>query len=326
MPHSSGGGSSGGGFHSGSHSGSGSSSTRRYSSRPFQGAHRYVYYDRYYHPHLIYANNAPEATVKGTWLTLVFISLFIICPIALFFFFGIHNPHKLSTSYDTTIVIRDDNNVLSDEEEASLNITFKHFLDETGITPAFISLDKSQIKYYQSLESYAYDTYLDLFRDEKHLLIVYSSDEGTIKENWSFESMQGNDTDPILYKYQADRFGKTFYNAMEEEYTTVGEALTRAFDYITPDIMSTTFYVETNLIVFLGSSIAIGGILMAVQIVSLVNRKKMKNASLVAETSTIMKCHICGTEYYSGTVSTCPKCGQSVDMPRIPKATEETDK
>ena len=54
---------------------------------------------------------------------------------------------------------------------------FHLFRDKTGVTPAIITVDNREWKgYYNDLENYAYDRYVNMFPDEKHWLIVYSSD------------------------------------------------------------------------------------------------------------------------------------------------------
>ena len=319
MPHSSGGGSIGGGFHGGSSSSSSSSSsTRRYSSRPFPGAICYVYYDRSYRPHLLYADDKPETKRKLIWLPYVFIGVLLIFPILLFALASYHHPSKLKTNYDTTIVIEDQNNVLNEEDENTLNIVFASFLDKTGITPAFISVDKESITSYSSLEDYAYDSYVNRFKDEKHWLIVYSSNKNTLKDNWAFEGMQGNDTDPILYTRVTDKFNETLYNVLSNEYTSVGESLRLAFDEITPHILDQTFYVEIPiLVVSIGWS---GGIifLLIAQIMSDKNHKNMQKAIPLKGEPSLKVCPYCNNHYYAETVENCPKCGKAVEFPINP--------
>ena len=318
MPHSSGGGSAGGGFHSGSHSsGSSTSSTRRYSSRPFPGAICYVFYDRRYRPHLIYADDKPETKRKFFWLPYIFIGLLLILPIFFFVFTSYHHPSKLKTNYDTTIVIDDYNNVLNEEDKNILNITFTSFLDKTGITPAFISIDKESTSSYD-LEEYAYDSYVSRFKDEKHWLIVYSSNLNTVKDNWAFEGMQGNDTDTILYTRVTDKFNETLYNALSQESTSVGESLKLAFDEITPSILDQTFYVEIpTTIISLAWTGAMVFLLIS-QIIGDKNHHNMQKAIPLKGEPFLKVCPYCNNHYYAETVENCPKCGKAVEFPLNP--------
>lgn len=318
MPHSSGGGSIGGGFHSGSSSSSSSASSRRYSSRPFPGAICYVYYDRSYRPHLMYADDKPDRNRKHPWLTYVFIGLFFLLPIFLFVFASYHHPSKLNTNYDTTIVIEDQNNVLSEEDENDLNIVFTSFLDKTGITPSFISVSNENVKSYSSLEDYAYESYINHFKDEKHWLIVYSSDKDTLKNNWAFEGMQGDYTDPILYTRVTKSFNKTLYVALSSENNSICESLKLAFDEITPHILDQTFDVEWGVVMLCLLLLSADVGLLIIQIISDKNHKNMQKAIPLKGEPSLKVCPYCNNSYYAETVENCPKCGKAVEFPINP--------
>lgn len=325
MPHSSGGGSFSGGVHSSSHSSSSSSSSRRYSSRPFPGALCYVFYDRSYRPHLLYTNEAPETPKKMSWIVYIFLIIMTILPFGVLFFTSYHNPKKLNTNYDTSIVIRDNNEVLSDEEETLLNNKFNEFFDATGITPALVTIDYNEHPYYASLEEYAYDCYVDNFKDEKHWLIVYSSSVGTKKDNWAFEGMQGNDTDSILYESITSKFNNALYNALSESETSLSDALIRSFDEIIPHILDKTFIIEWPILIFTIVWLGFVILFLISQIITALRQKQMKNATPLKGSPILKECPYCGTKYYAETIERCPKCGAIIDYPHIPDTNTNQD-
>ena len=276
MPHSSGGGSSGGGFHSssGSHSSSSSSNSSRISSRPFSGATTYVYYSRGHEPRLMYTNGQPLTSLKSGVISIFVTSFILFTVLIIFAFSGFHNPRKVSTNYNTSIVIHDNNGVLSTEEFSSITETFNEFLYKTGISPSLLTVNEEYVSNPNDLEDYAYDEYLKYFSDEKHWLIVYYSSKNTQKENWTFEGMQGNDTDNILTEEVTNKFSRVMYASLHEEGTNLYEALTRSFNEITPTIMDKSYHLDTMQI-FTG--LFVGGILaffIASQIISLNSQKK----------------------------------------------------
>lgn len=253
MPHSSGGGSHGGGSHGGSRSSSGSSKPSGVMNRPYPGASRYVYY-RHHKPVFIYSNRNPEHSFRDGLLQILLITIVLI-PIAIFCVSSDrHNPKKMKTDYDTQIVIQDDANVLTKNEELlkSLNA----FFDTTGITPAVFTVkDEVWRKSYTTLERFAYDKYLDLFEDEKHWLIVYSpgAENDTGFDDWHWEGMQGDDTDPILSEHETNIFNDALQKALlQREKYEISEAIANAFDTLTPVVMNSylTSYAFATILTF----------------------------------------------------------------------------
>lgn len=323
MPHSSGGGSSGGGTHSGSSSSGSSNSVRTYSSRPFPGATCYVYYV-HARPRVIYANQLPEASKGAVIFAIVFSIVFMLLSIGFPIYFSYRHPTKLKTDYNTTIVIQDNNNVLSGEEIALLNTKFLEFFDTTGITPSLVTVDNTAYGS-SSLEDYAYKWYVDNFTDEKHWLFVYASDSNAPKTNWTFEGMQGNDTDSILYTYITNKFNKTLYNALSNEYTTVGEAFVNTFDEITPYIMDQGFHFEWQIILIGALMFGFSSYYLVSQIISLNRSKNIKKAVPINGSPALKVCPYCGNSYYAETVENCPKCGQAVEFPINPHLPENNE-
>ena len=326
MPHSSGGGSSGGGFHSSSsssHSSSSSSNSSRISSRPFSGATTYVYYSRGHEPRLMYTNGQPLTSLKSGVIS-IFITSFILLTVLIFLgYSGFHNPRKVSTNYNTSIVIHDNNGVLSTEEFSSITETFNDFLDKTGISPSLLTVNEEYVSNPDDLENYAYDEYLKYFSDEKHWLIVYYSSKNTQKENWTFEGMQGNDTDNILTEEVTNKFSRVMYASLHEEGTNLYEALTRSFNEITPTIMDKSYHLD-GMQIFV--AIFIGGLFtffIVSQIISLNSQKKLQKAvKIPTKEPELKKCLYCDSSYYAGTIDHCPNCGAPVEFPKNPENKE----
>ena len=330
MPHSSGGGSHGGGGHGGGGSHGGSSSGSRSmptaSRKYFAGATPYV---RYHNGRtdILYADRDITKTKKQDYIsniaTIVIISLFM----AVFAFgsFGaisgvFRTPKKLSTNYDTTIVIDDRLGIISDK--AAMEKALSDFLDVTGITPAVITVDNESWYHYTSLENYAYDLYVNRFDDEKHWLIVYSQPAHIQQPgyvDWDWEGMQGDDTDNIITDYSADVFNGLMqkYLTADSKYT-VERAIRLSFEQITPQIMQRHTDRESlkEAIMILLIMGAMWGFPVVFSIMNLVKMKNYKDYQkvpsvdgkiLIQET-----CDYCGGVYVVGTCLNCPHCGASV--------------
>ena len=323
MPHSSGGGSSGGGFHSSSgssHSSSSSSNSSRISSHPFSGATTYVYYSKGHEPRLMYTNGQALTSLKSGVIS-IFITSFILLTILIIFgFSGFHNPRKVSTNYNTSIVIHDNNGVLSTEEFSSITETFNDFLDKTGISPSLLTVNEEYVSDPNDLEDYAYDEYLKNFSDEKHWLIVYYSSKNTQKDNWAFEGMQGNDTDNILTEVVTNKFSRVMYTSLHEEDTDLYEALSRSFNEISPTIMDKSYHLDAMQI-FIGLFVgAIFAFFIVSQIISLNAQKKLQKAvKIPTKEPELKKCLYCDSSYYAGTIDHCPNCGAPVEFPKTKK-------
>lgn len=114
-----------------------------------------------------------------------------------------------------------------------LNKTLGEFQELTGICPYIITVyDSDWENNYNSLENYAYDLYVNHFYDEQHFLIVYSEPE-TVYNNgfvdWSWEGMQGDDTDSIITSNNFSEFQKDLQRYLTMNDYTVGEAFQQAF-------------------------------------------------------------------------------------------------
>jgi len=235
MPHSSGGGSHGGGSHGGSHGGS---RGPRISNHYFAGARRYrkhnmtTGFDEY-----VYASSKPQKANIGSIITLAIFALMFVG----FGFAGIisDRPTKLKTKYMDTAAIHDDVDIL--EHEASLLVTLEEFQDITGICPViYTTLDEFWQEDYSDLESYAYDVYVDNFKDESHFVIVYSisindlvlqKNENTDVPDYAWEAIQGYDTDNLLTETTFKHFADKVQLALEDG-KNPAKAFDEAFQYL----------------------------------------------------------------------------------------------
>lgn len=315
MPHSSGGGSHGGGSHHSSHSShssrGGSGSSNKVGSKPFSGARRYYYYKNS-RPVYVYANyDITKQPGKSRYLSLLFFIPFILFELMLVVV-AFLPPSRLDVDYsDTHIYIEDNAYVLGGE--STLRNECQTFFDKTGITPAIFTVyNDDWEEYYDSLEDYAYDLYVNCFDDEKHWLIVYSQDRypgGWV--DWYWEGMQGDDTDAVLNYNVTDAFDDNLqkYLLQNGKYS-VGEAIAKAFGDANEMVMQP--YTDWSLFVAAGFFL-IYTVVCMYGVVHNPNKKyanavQYKNAGEPVEYT----CDYCGGIYIAGTCTTCPHCGAGV--------------
>ena len=333
MPHSSGGGSHSGGSHSHSssshrsssrHSGGGSSSSsrRRTSSTPFPGCRRYLYY-RDNKPCLVYSNYDVRKPEMGSFIVSIIICVFMFLPMAIASLFVIAKaftvPNRIEYSKyknkTPEFVIEDNLGVL--EDEANLERAMKDFYDETGVIPAVITISNDTWKEdYNSLEAYAYDVSLNRFPDEYHWLIVYSSAE---KDNgfddWHWEGMQGNYTDPILTPERTDDFTESLQVRLTQRSKySVDDAIAATLDEYRPVMMK----MVVNKSRLLGGILLIAMSILFIVPTLLTNKPKKvpdyyKNA-VPCELKEVyqLSCNFCGGMYVVGMHNSCPHCGASI--------------
>ena len=332
MPHSSGGGSHSGGSHSsggssysshssGGGSSSGSHSNRRTSSTPFPGSKMYLYYqDR--QPRFIYSNyDIRKREISGIIaslfvLVILFVPIFVMCIAGMVLSFK--KPEKISyyNNKKPDIIIEDNLGIFEDEK--SLKRAMKDFFDETGIVPAVITVrNEDWNQDYTSLERYAYHVYVDRFPDEAHWLIVYSEE---IKpdgfNDWYWEGMQGDRTDPVLTEERANKFTESLHKRLlQREKYSVDEAIAATFQEYTPQMMN----IIMNKTLFFSSLVTLlifGGILAYSQATSGVKTKvpeQYKKAQLVNLTAVYQEaCNYCGGVYIVGMHTECPHCGAAL--------------
>ena len=327
MPHSSGGGSHRGGHHSGSHhssshrsssrSGSRSSAAKRVGSKPFEGATRYMYF-RKKQPVFVYSNFDITKRSKQAWVTRILILLFFVLPsvitlIAMLFITG-HFPKRLQTNYDTQIYIDDQiGGVVKDPNMLMDSMT--KFQKKTGITPSVVFCPNDAWENnYDSLEKYAYDLYVNRFDDEKHWLIVYSTESKEDGfEDWYWEGMQGDDTDPILDSKQVDKFGESLqkYLLQSNQYS-VDQAIAQAFNELTPHVMD-KYFAQPGAACGIIFELVFLGIMFLAMDFHPVRDNNYRHAQVCDPKFVDQEpCEYCGGIYIVGMHLSCPHCGAPV--------------
>ena len=324
MPHSSGGGSHSGGSHGGSHhrsssrSHSGGSSGRpanRSSSSAFDGATRYMYY-RHKKPVFVYANYDIRKSGKTAWVTRICILIFIVIPIivmsgVILFMFG-HFPKPIPLTYDSQIIIDDQVGLIQDQDR--LMESLEKFQKKTGITPAVVtySNDVWQDKY-KDLETFAYKDYLSRFDDEKHWLIVYTI---TVREDgfddWHWEGMQGDDTDPILDSKQTRRFTENLHKYFLTDKYSVDEAIAMAFDELTPHDMDKYLSQPGSMVLLIFDAFFLGLMLLCMDFHPIREHNYRKAEVVDSKFVDQEACEYCSGIYVVGYHTKCPHCGAPV--------------
>ena len=228
MPHSSGGGHSHGGSHR-SRRGS-KPADMRFGNRYYPGAMRFRFYrngtPEYYYSDRPYTLQEAKKEKTRSFFSSFFTAVMgIFCTIVGLFSF----PHKITTDYNTEIVIRDKVQLLTTAEETEISEAFRTFLDKTGVTPAFYTITEEE-KQGRSLESYAYDLYIKTFDDEKHWLVVYcGGNDGT---SWEWEGMIGDDCGGIITDSLEDELTRRMQKNLENNPNNISGAVIDAFNTI----------------------------------------------------------------------------------------------
>ena len=325
MPHSSGGGSHGGGSHGGSHSShshsggrSGGGSSTRASKTAFAGSTRYVYY-RKGKPNFVYANYdiRKKSSLVATIIAIVYICGMIlpllgICVMG--WIVSFEKPKKISPPQDKTIIIEDNINVIDNEDD--LYDVLEEFYDKTGIVPAVVTVTNDTWKKYDNLEKYAYDDYLNRFKDERHWLIIYSE---AVKEDgfndWYWEGMQGDQTDSILTSKKTGEFTENLHKLLlQRERNSVGESIEKAFDQLNSKVMDTT--VNTKLLLITQIVPLTFVALFVYLILKIMNpvEKHYYTKAYVCDPTFVDQetCEYCGGVYVVGLHTTCPHCAAAL--------------
>ncbi len=239
MPHSSGGGSSHGGSH---HSRSRSNpASMRYGTRYYPGARRYRYFrngnPEYYYSDRPYTLQAAAKEKRRSILSSLFTAVMGVI-FAVAGIFGI--PHKVKTDYNTEIIIRDTAQLLTADNEKEISAAFSEFQDKTGVTPAFYTVTEED-KQGRTLESYAYNLYVNTFDDEKHWLIVYNgASDGSF---WEWEGMLGDDCGSIITSDLQEELTNRMQGNLEYDPQNIAGAVIDAFTTVAKDTGDFSFKV-----------------------------------------------------------------------------------
>lgn len=347
MPHSSGGGSSSGGSHGGSSSsggsfgGHGSGSGTRVSHRSFPGAYRYVGYNNDGERDYIYSNSPSLNKHRISVVLLLFYIPFIIAGV----FLGsrvVHIPSTMKTSYTPTVLVMDEEDMISDSDEKLVEKGAEAVYDATGV-PVCVRFESNDVwdgsdKEYVSLQGYAFDTYLNMYNDEDHWLIIYTDNSKALTDanarlDWYFEGMQGDNTDKYLPEKVTSKFNTNLYNALSMHDGNIGQSFEESFESLAKDAKR-PFINKENLPFALFWNLFL--IFHMYFMVFHNSNRKYKNYVLcsddeyesetksgfgseeesVADSSGMLgltRCPHCGHVYRKGSVMACPKCGKMPD-------------
>ena len=267
------------------------------------------------HPEILYADyDITREEPEGLKNTIVLYAIFLImCAVMLVCSW--HNPKRMDTTgVDTQILILDEENLIPNKEALKKSLTA--FYKETGITPAVKTVNHSEWdQRYYLLEDYAYRVYKDLFPDEKHWLIVYSADPDVSDgfDNWKWEGMQGNDTDPILAEEEVALFNTTLHKCLlQREKYDVGQAIKIAFDTLTPVAMR-VYLPEGKRNTMIGVVVFFSMIFIPLLISFANDKRKFKYYATAVkcpdELTDQEPCSYCGGIYIVGLQKRCPHCG-----------------
>lgn len=322
MPHSSGGGSHSGGS-SGSSGGSSfgsssssSSSSYHTSTTYFSGAYKYVkYHDG--KADCVYSEN-PNLNSKGPgpikYLILLIYIPFIVSGLGIMGQ-SASMPRRINTYYAEPVTVKDDIDVINDED--ALKETLYEFYAKTGVPVTIMTKDNEEWKpHYNALEYYAYDLYVNTYKDEDHWLIVYSSD-GSVFNDWYFEGMQGDNTDKVLTKEITGKFNANLYKYLLNRNYSVDNAFIKAFGDIYPDLMK--FKINKGSLGFCIVWFGFIGGHMCLMLRGLSRKNIYEDYVKIPEgpkeqskDSLELRCEYCNGIYYKGTVTSCPHCGAPV--------------
>ena len=154
------------------------------------------------------------------------------------------------------------------------------------------------------------------FPDEVHWLIVYSE---TIKDNgfndWYWEGMQGDRTDPVLTEDHAAAFTESLHDRlMKRNKYSVDDAIAITLDEYAPKMMSLSCD-KTDLIFGAIVFLMMSSVLF---IVFITNRPRKVSEeykkAVPCELNVVYQasCNFCGGMYVVGMHSGCPHCGASI--------------
>jgi hypothetical protein len=151
------------------------------------------------------------------------------------------------------------------------------------------------------------------FTDEKHWLIVYSEQEqgGQSFNNWYWEGMQGDDTDPIITEKLAGDFTNNLHKLLlANSRYTVSEAIQEAFNKLTPTIMNPSMDFST-----LGGGALFMAFICFHAYFMVGFNPKAKKYRTATKCPIILEedvCEYCNGVYVIGTCISCPHCGAPV--------------
>ena len=335
MPHSSGGGSHSGGSHGGSHSSSSSGSRGghsglRISGNRFPGAYRYVGY-RDGRPDYVYSDS-PRLNRHGIrWALLLVYIPFLLGGIYLGSL-AIHIPRTMHVTHNPTVAIVDKNDMIPAGDEKLIEEGATEVYNATGV-PVCVRFEDNSVweDSYYSLERYAYDTYLDMYTDEDHWLVIYTDNRTTMDEDggyldWYFEGMQGDNTDKYLSESMTSQFNSDLHTMLRTQRGSIGQAFNDSFKNLAKNAKRFSINIGSLPMAFFWNIFIIFHMYFMVfhnpykkyKDYVLCNddeedvRDWGSDTSLEPDSglSVVTRCPHCGHVYYKGSTLSCPRCGK----------------
>ncbi len=126
--------------------------------------------------------------------------------------------------------------------KSKLEESLKSFEKKTGICPYVITVNNEE--WSLDFEDFSFSLYEKTFGlNEDHFLVVYSEPESDTQSqfnDWYWEAIQGDNTDPIITEKKFDKFKTELQAYLEDSNNTCGDAMIKAFDH------SGDYFMEAN--------------------------------------------------------------------------------
>ena len=238
--------------------------------------------------------NTAAGCLKGC---LIIFMLPFILPvfIGLALIFGNVDNEKISTDkYDAGTYIEDNANILGDTSE--LELAMDDLLDRSGVSAAVVTIDnrvwQDGRSYtndpdlyldgpYYDIEQYAHDLYNDMFDDEYHILVVYSTNTEIVdSENWDYEIIAGDKIDSSIPDSKIEEFDVDLYARLLDINQGPDVDLTDSFNEFTDNLNYVKFPFALKLLLagfcFFFAFIAV---FIVVKVIKAINRRKDEAAA-----------------------------------------------
>lgn len=228
-----------------------------------------------------------------------------------------HYPKKT----DDTVIVYDDFDYLSDSEENELLAVLGDFRDKTGVIPSVeLTNDDYLSQNYGNMENFAFVEYVTHFKDEYHLLIVYSyghTDEETGFNEFCWHVMWGDDLGKTITYSDEEFLGDTLQKEFESANgQNVSAAIVDSLNILYDRLINKTVNVGGYFMAAFGAIIVSMGIWGAIcEVKAYMKSKEMGEVTYLIEGDPIKKtCKHCGCMYYEGTINLCLQCGTPVNL------------
>ena len=223
------------------------------SSKPFTGCYNRSYYDRFGRLHTCYTSNINFGT-KSAWnFATIFAVIFVTCHmLAMIVSFGstmVDFGSKVSGNPDR-IFIKDNANILTDNEEQDILELLKDVYDTSGMPVTVYTDDFSWKKHYNDLSVYSEELYYRIGFDEDAMIILFTVDNDSDFYDWEYDMYCGDDTTKCLSDDAFDKLLNNFQKGMATQ--DLAEALDYAWNSVIDDLAKTKVnWSNTPIMVFI---------------------------------------------------------------------------